>query len=132
VSARAVEGTTVRATLALSMFDRFLGPLRSRLTGAQQEPSPPLRAHDRETLAAVDAIRQASESIERYAQTAEVLANSIQPLSESLDELTKTAAALVAVVAAAGNPEDGVESLADFFGPQRDESRPPRNGGAES
>ena len=59
----------------------------------------PLEETERETLDAIRAIDNATESIEHHVEVIETLATSVGPLTESVDRLTETMRDLVQMLA---------------------------------
>ncbi len=70
-------------------------------------------------LGAVEAIENATASIERHVEVIETLATSVDPLRASVDRLTDTMQDLVALLAPMGAAEHEVQRVGRFFGRHR-------------
>src|SRR5215472_5236532 len=99
------------------MFDFVFRPLRSLLGETEKEVAQGAQVVETEShiLGAVEAIRDASTSIERHVEVIEGLATSIDPLKDSVNSLTATMRDLVALMAPMGEAEHGLRRAEHFF-----------------
>jgi len=74
-------------------------------------------------LDAVQAIENATASIERHVEVIETLATSVDPLRASVDRLTDTMQELVAMMAPMGAAEHEVQRVGHFFSRHRHEEQ---------
>ena len=117
------------------MLDFLARPIRSLLGETEHEVVDSLReTRDIEAnmLGAVQAIENATTSIERHVEVIETLATSVDPLRASVDRLTDTMQELVAILAPMGAAEHEVERVGRFFGRHRHDEKPPPEGQAGS
>ena len=91
------------------MFDFVLRPVRSVARIMNEDALKPLEETERETLDAIRAIDQATESIEHHVAVIETLATSVGPLGASVDRLNETMRDLVEVLAPLAAAEHGVQ-----------------------
>ena len=114
----------------------FLGrPIRSLLGDTEHDVVDSLHeTRDIETnmLGAVQAIENATSSIEKHVEVIEMLATSVDPLRASVDRLTDTMQELVAILAPMGSAEQEVERVGRFFGRHRHDEQPPPAGQAKT
>ena len=75
-------------------------------------------------LDAVEAIENATASIERHVEVIETLATSVDPLRASVDRLTDTMQDLVALLAPMAAAEHEVQRVGRFFGRHRHHDDP--------
>ena len=75
-------------------------------------------------LGAVEAIENATASIERHVEVIETLATSVDPLRASVDRLTDTMQDLVALLAPMGDAEHEIQRVGRFFGRHRHHDDP--------
>ena len=78
-------------------------------------------------LDAVEAIENATASLERHVEVIETLATSVDPLRASVDRLTDTMTQLVSVLSPLAAAEHEAQKVGRFFGrhPHRDSPVPP-------
>src|ERR1700722_11564859 len=72
-------------------------------------------------LGAVEAIENATASIERHVEVIETLATSVDPLRASVDRLSDTMQDLVAILAPMAGAEREMQRVGKFFGRHRHE-----------
>lgn len=110
------------------MLDFFLKPLRSLLGASEREVAAhsPFEQTEENILDTVNAVREATDSIEHHVEVIETLATSVGPLTESVNRLTTTMADLVTILGPLAAAEHGVESVErHFFRRHRQETTPP-------
>jgi hypothetical protein len=93
------------------LFDFLFKPLRSALDLAGRDVTEPLVRTEEEMVDAADALRHASQSIERHVEVIEGLATSVGPLRDSVVQLTVTMNALVDVLAPLAAAERGMHNV---------------------
>jgi hypothetical protein len=103
------------------MLDLFFKPLRSILGVAEQEAETlaPIEETEKQILDAVNALHEATESIERHVEVIEQLATSVDPLKDSVNNLTATMVDLVKVLAPLAAAEREAGKIEHFFGRHR-------------
>jgi methyl-accepting chemotaxis protein len=92
------------------VFGFVLRPFGDFIRALNQDAVRPLEETERETLGAVRAIEEATDSIERHVEVIETLATSVGPLTDSVDRLNATLHDIVAVLAPVAGAEDEVRS----------------------
>jgi hypothetical protein len=90
------------------VFGFVFKPLAGALRALDEDAVRPIAQTERDTLGAVRAIEQATESIERHVEVIETLATSVGPLTDSVDRLNATMGELVAVLAPLAGAENEV------------------------
>jgi methyl-accepting chemotaxis protein len=101
------------------MLDFVTRPLRSVLGVAEHDVVESVReTRDIEAnmLGAVEAIENATASIERHVEVIETLATSVDPLRGSVDRLTDAVQELVAILAPVAEAEHEMQRVGRFFG----------------
>jgi hypothetical protein len=104
------------------MLDFVIRPLQSILGGTEREVAATLhetRDIEASMLGAVDAIENATASIERHVEVIETLATSVDPLRASVDRLTDTMQELVVMLAPMAAAEHEMQRVGRFFGRRR-------------
>jgi Asp/Glu/hydantoin racemase len=104
------------------MLDFVTRPLRSVLGVAEHDVVESVReTRDIEAnmLGAVQAIANATASIERHVEVIETLATSVDPLRGSVDRLTDAVQELVAILAPVAEAEHEMQRVGRFFGRHR-------------
>jgi len=110
------------------VLDFVTRPIRAVFGGAEQdivESVHESRDIEANVLDAVQAIENATASIERHVEVIETLATSIDPLRASVDRLTDTMHELVAMLAPVGAAEHEMQRVGRFFGRHGHEEQPP-------
>jgi hypothetical protein len=100
------------------MLDFVTRPIRVLLGATESEVVETVReTHDieRDTLRAVDAIENATASIEKHVEVIESLATSVDPLRASVDRLTDTMQQLVAVLGPLASAEHEAQKVERLF-----------------
>src|SRR5947209_94002 len=121
------QPATRRHANHLPMLEFVTRPFRSVLGLTESEVVQSLHeARDIEgnMLDAVQAIENATASIERHVEVIETLATSVDPLRASVDRLTDTMQALVAMMAPMEAAEHEVHRVERFFGRHRHDPPP--------
>jgi gamma-glutamyl:cysteine ligase YbdK (ATP-grasp superfamily) len=112
----------------LTMLGFLARPVRSLLGETEHEVVDSLhetRDIEANMLSAVQAIENATTSIERHVEVIETLATSVDPLRASVDRLTDTMQELVAILAPMGEAEQEVERIGRFFRRHHRDDKPP-------
>jgi uncharacterized protein YoxC len=117
------------------MLDFVTRPLKAILGGTERDIAATMhetRDIEENLLGAVDAIQNATASIERHVEVIETLATSVDPLRASVDRLTDTMQELVKMLAPMAAAEREVQRVGRFFGRHRhDEDRHDERPGRE-
>jgi hypothetical protein len=111
----------------MGLLDLALAPLR-RLAGAVEHEVVERTTVDDRILDGVEAVRRATDSIERHVEVIETLATSLPPLTESVTRLTEQLNQLMALTAPLAAAEREVSRLEHLFGRHRhhpDDPLPP-------
>jgi hypothetical protein len=111
-----------------TVLDFITRPIRSLLGGTEREVVETVReTHDIEAnvLGAVEAIENATASIEHHVEVIETLATSVDPLRASVDRLTDTMGDLVKILAPLAAAEHDAQRVGRFFGRHRHEEPAP-------
>jgi methyl-accepting chemotaxis protein len=109
------------------MFEFVTRPLQSILGGTERDLAATMhetRDIEANLLGAVDAIENATASIERHVEVIETLATSVDPLRASVDRLTDTMQELVKMLAPMAAAEHEVQRIGRFFGRHRYDEQP--------
>ncbi len=117
------------------MLDFVTRPIRAVLGGTERDVAATLhetRDIEAGMLGAVDAIENATASIERHVEVIETLATSVDPLRASVDRLTDTMQELVAMMAPMAAAEHEMQRVGRFFGRHRHEEHPGDEGQSKS
>jgi uncharacterized protein YoxC len=120
----------------VAVFDFVLRPVRSAVRAVNSDALRPLEETEHETLEAIRALEQATQSIEHHVEVIETLATSVGPLTASVDRLTDTMQDLVKMLGPLAGAEhevqraeEGVEHVEHVFGFRRHRKPPETEAG---
>jgi len=99
----------------VGLLDLVLNPIRSVLGSAEREVMDHTTVDDK-LLDGVEAVRRATESIERHVEVVEGLALTLPALTESVTRLTDQLNELLQVIAPIAAVERDVQRVEGFFG----------------